>query len=236
MPVINNFNLGLRSEEILQLNSFGTNHRIRLRMQSLIPEILDEIDHLALIRPMASYALLAVEDIVPGRLSLAGGAVLNAPVVSHRLAGASILVAGVVTIGAAVNTAISSSFANGSTLKAVLMEEIANRLLFKASDEFLRVIDEEAARLNQQASGRLAPGDDGIDFNNQTVVLSLAGAEAIGIRLSATGVMDPVHSTSLLIGIGKRMQRWSQFENCQDCPSRPRCRHRCEANSYAECV
>jgi hypothetical protein len=236
MPVINDLIIGLDLAEAENLRAIRGNNRIHPRMLAMLPEILAEISTGKLINPAAGYRIIEVKQVKPGRMELHDGTIFAAPILTHRLARASALAVGVITIGRAISEAISGYFSTGENLKAILMEEIANALLFKTSDHFQDVIDNEAARLGLQASGQLAPGNEGFDFTQQPQVLALAGAERVGISLSATGLMDPVHSTSVLIGIGKRMPRWSQFESCQSCPSRDKCVHRKESNTVAACV
>lgn len=236
MPVIDDFTLTIQPDEILQLRTVGANPRTRPRMATMIQEILDELEVQTLIQPRASYAFVAVTDMIPGQATLAGGTVLHAPLLTHHMAGAAHLVPVVVTIGQAIDAAISDCFTSGSSLKAVLLEEIANQFLFKAAEHCEKLIAAAAAGLNLQTSGTLAPGHEGIAFDNQIKILELSGAGDIGIRMSRAGVMDPVHSTSFIIGAGARMRYWTQAENCQICPARVKCPHRRETGVYAECA
>jgi hypothetical protein len=236
MPVIDDFNLAIDPDEILQLRTVGDNPRTRPRMAKLVREILDELEIPSLIRPRATYSFVAVTDMMPGQVTLAEGTVLHAPLLTHHMAGAAHLVPVVVTIGQAIDAAISDCFARGASLKAVLLEEIANQFLFKAAEHCEKSIAATAAGLNLQTSGTLAPGHEGIEFDNQVKVLKLSGADYIGIRMSRTGVMDPVHSTSFIIGAGSRMRYWTQAENCQTCAARVKCPHRRETSAYAECA
>jgi hypothetical protein len=54
-------------------------------------------------------------------------------------------------------------------------------------------------------------------------VLRLAQAEAIGISLSAGGLMHPVMSCSMVLGIGFDLPA-VQWSRCDHCPRRERCR------------
>lgn len=236
MPVIDDFALTIQPDEILQLRTVGANPRTRPRMAAMVLEILDELAVQTLIQPRASYAFVAVTDMIPGQAKLAGDTVLHAPLLTHHMAGAAHLVPVVVTVGQAIDAAISDCFASGASLKAVLLEEIANQFLFKAAEHCEKLIAAAAAALNLQTSGTLAPGHEGIAFDNQIKVLELSGADDIGIRMSRAGVMDPVHSTSFIIGAGARMRYWTQAENCLTCPARVKCPHRREISTYAECA
>ena len=236
MPVIDDLKLTIQPDEVLQLRTVGANPRTRPRMASMVREILSELDVQTLIRPRASYAFVPVTDMIPGQVTLAGGTRLHAPLLTHSMAGAAHLVPVVVTIGTAIDTAINDCFSSGASLKAVLLEEIANQFLFKAAEHCEKLIATEAAGLNLQTSGTLAPGHEGIAFDNQIKILEMSGAGDIGIQMSRAGVMDPVHSTSFIIGAGARMRHWTQAENCQTCPARVKCPHRRETSNNAECA
>jgi len=167
-----------------------------------------------------------VKSLSNGVIELEQGTRLHAPLLVHRLARASGLAFGVATIGNAFAETIEQLFKAGQQFKAVLMEEIANACLYKVSMQFQQRVDDEAGLINLQTSGTLAPGDEGFDLSGQEQVLALADAAAIHVSLSASFMMKPRHSVSNVIGIGRRMQKWTQIENCSVCKSRERCPHR----------
>jgi hypothetical protein len=71
-------------------------------------------------------------------------------------------------------------------------------------------------------AGELRAGDPGLALKAQQTVLDLAGAEAIGVRLTSTLMMNPTKSTSIVQGVGLELppQAWSR---CDSCRSRERC-------------
>ena len=76
-------------------------------------------------------------------------------------------------------------------------------------------------------TGELRAGDPGLALKAQQVVLYLAGAEQIGVRLTSTLMMNPTKSTSIVQGVGLDLppQAWSR---CDSCRSRERCARRIE--------
>lgn len=226
MPVIHDIDVGFAAGEVEKLPGLRCRGLMHKRVQSMVTEIMDDIEKHNLLQPALAYGIVPVKFLSNGVIELEQGTRLHAPLLAHRLARASALAFGVATIGNAFAETIEQLFKAGQQFKAVLMEEIANACLYKVSLQFQRRVDAEVDRTNLQASGTLAAGDEGFDLSEQEQVLALAGATAINVSLSESFMMKPRHSLSNVIGIGRRMQKWTQIENCSVCKSRERCPHR----------
>ena len=227
MPVIDNFDAVLEIQDAEKLRSLSCNGSMHPRIRGLLPEILDYIHNDGLCMPVISYEVIKVDTVKSGIFTLHGGKSLYSPLLSHKLARASHLVFGVTTIGNSISATISRWFAGGMHVKAFVLEEIANAFLFRVSEHLHTQIEEQALRMGLTASGPASPGDlEGFDINQQEVVLSLAGADKIGISKTSTHQMDPVHSISVVVGMGKRLQKWTRADNCNICRARDKCVHR----------
>jgi hypothetical protein len=226
MPAIHDFKLTLDASEVKGVPGLRCRGLMQKRVLSMLPEIVGDIEQANLVNPAMAYGSVAVKSRNHGMIELEDGTRLHAPLVAHRLARASKLVFGVVTIGNTITVAIDQLFRTGKQLKAVLMEEIANAYLYKLGMCLQQLIDEQASRESLQASGTLAPGDEGFDLSEQEPVLALAGAAAINVTLSESFMMKPRHSISFVTGIGRRMRKWTQLENCADCAASDRCQYR----------
>jgi hypothetical protein len=111
-------------------------------------------------------------------------------------------------------------------MKAILLEEVANAVLFETSNRLQSLAEEQAAEMGLRASGPISPGNhEGFGLEHQTTLLALAGAENIDITLTQSGQMIPIHSISVVIGLGKRVHKWTDDDNCRICRSRDKCRH-----------
>ncbi len=226
MPVIRDIDGSLEAEEVEKLPGFRCRGLMDKRVLSTLPEIMDDIERRKLIRPLLAYGIAPVKSINRGVIELEQGTRLHAPLLTHRLARASSLAFGVATIGNAIADTIGQLFKAGKQFKAVLMEEIANACLYKVSMQFQQEVDEVAGETSLQASGTLAPGDSGFDLGEQDRVLALAGATCINVSLTDSFMMKPRHSVSNVIGIGRRMKKWTNAESCSTCPAYDRCQHR----------
>ena len=166
-------------------------------------------------------AALRGEPGATGWLELEGGR-LEAPWLvpaSGQLTGAACAVA---TVGDAIEQRIGALFAERRASLAVALDGVANELLFALSR---RVQDRLLAAMRKQGlcvAGELRAGDPGLALKAQQVVLDLAGAEQIGVRLTSTLMMNPTKSISIVQGVGLDLppQAWSR---CDSCRSRERC-------------
>lgn len=196
------------------------------RIRDLLPDILADINDDALVKPALCYEVIAVRKFGPGKVTLDGGTTLRAPLLAHRMAGASQILFGTATIGGAMAAAVRRCFREGKTLKAVLLEEAANAALFETINGLHALAVDEASLMGLCASGPLSPGDhDGFGLDQQASVLALAGAENLGIAMTKTGQMDPIHSASVVIGLGRKMRTWTRIDDCKTCRSRDSCGH-----------
>jgi len=157
---------------------------------------------------------------------LENGDILVAPLLAHRIAGASHILFGVATIGSAMAETVRRCFTQGNSLKAILMEQLANAALFETINRLQTLAEKRASAVGLTASGPLSPGDhEGFSLDQQATVLKLAGATKIDIAMTQTGQMNPVHSISVVIGLGTSMRKWTKVDDCRICRSRDRCCH-----------
>ena len=227
MPVVNNLNIEFQIQDADKLKSLSSTGSMHPRIRGMFPEILAFLHDAGVAAPRISYEIVEIDSIQPGIITLQGGRTLLSPLLSHRLAGAMYMAFGVATIGKTPAETISEWFAGRHHVKAFVLEEIANALLFKVSEKLHQTIEEQAALMGLSASGTASPGDhDGFEINQQQTVLELAGADAIGIKITSTNQMDPVHSISIVSGIGSNMKKWSRADNCSICRAREKCVHR----------
>ena len=65
--------------------------------------------------------------------------------------------------------------------------------------------------------------DLAIELGKVQAVLRLAQAENIGVRLGRGGLMHPVKSCSMVLGVGIDLPP-VQWSRCDQCPTRDKCR------------
>jgi len=226
MPVFTDFRLSLTVEEIV--SSWGS-RRARLastRMMAMLAELLARIEANHWIQPKLSFDVWPIVSSGPGRLDLRGGKRISSRTLGHHLPGAVQVAAGVCTIGGGVERHVSEAFAASDRLRAVMLDEIGTLTLFRLGNQLEELIQAEAEKLGLEASGVLSPGEDGFEISQLGSVLELAHSEEIGVSQTASGMLTPRKSISMVVGFGTRMPKWSRGDRCARCGARARCPHR----------
>jgi hypothetical protein len=65
-------------------------------------------------------------------------------------------------------------------------------------------------------------------ITEQGNLLGLAKSGEIGVSLSPSGILIPLKSVAMVIGIGPKMTRWTQAEVCARCSLRKTCHYKVE--------
>ena len=190
--------------------------------QALLPSLLPDINEL--VKPTMSYDIVEIETKSVEEISLRGGTKLRAPILSTQLAETTHLALAVATIGNNPGSRIRYFFTHDQRDKAFLMEEIANTLLFKLSNQMQNHIEEYAREMELSISSPISPGDYGFGISQQEPVLDSAGAGSIGVCLTKMGHIDPVHSIAFVMGLGKDIKKLSKSNKCNSCGSRNNCK------------
>jgi hypothetical protein len=226
MPVISDLRVSLTTEQVSCAWGASRARPPAPPLMARVSEILTRMHAEQWLRPAVAYQVSKIVESGPGWMELAGGSRLRAPLLTHHLRGATHLAAGVCTLGGALEKQVSEWFASSDRLSAVVLDDIGTFALYELSNRFEEILQQAAARMGLEASGVLAPGEDGFELAEQKTVAELAGGADIGVALTATGMFVPRKTVSLLVGFGQRMPRWSRGERCAVCSSRDRCPHR----------
>ena len=180
------------------------------------------LGHEVLISPAFCYRIhpASVADI---RALAVDGLILEAPGLTAEPGERVAVAAAACTLGSALQERIAQLFATRRRSLALALESVANQRLFRLADRAAAAIRREARRIGLQVGIEMSPGDAGLALEQQSVVLTLAGARAHGIAVAAAGMLTPVHSLSLLVALGPNLRRRSAASRCDACASRDRC-------------
>lgn len=182
-------------------------------------------DHL--LQPAAVCRVLPVwfEDQAPTRLRI-GGQVIEGDALG-RLAGATEVAIVFATLGAAWSAAVSACFTRGEVLRGFLLDEIGTAALERLSSRLQAGIRLSARRRGQQAGSPLEPGQPGLPLNAQFLLAQLADVGSAGIHVTPAGMLSPVKSISMIVGLGQGLRRWTRTQACRECPSWTQCQSTC---------
>jgi hypothetical protein len=216
VPAASGFNV-LHSLRDAPERSPDSGVRARLQREALVLVKRD-----CLIQAAYSYRIVPLERPAGQTLCLEGE-ILEAPWLLPSTGRLTAAACGVATIGPALELRVRSLFAERRAALAVALDALGNELLFavarRAQDKMLA----DATKRGLTMAGELRSGDPGLAIETQAAVLRLAHGESIGVSVSSGCLMQPLKSTSMVLGVGVALPKvnWSR---CDYCPSLERCR------------
>ncbi len=185
-------------------------------------QALQILDTEQLLRPGYSYRFVPIDADRAGMLS-AGGEVIEAPWLVPQSGTLTAIACGVATVGEPIEACVRKLFERRQPALALALDSLGNELLVALSRLMQDRMLTAARRRGLTMAGELRPGDSGLDIGAQRAVLGLAGAASIGVGVNGGGVMSPMKSVSMVLGVGVGLPR-ANWSRCDQCPTRPKCR------------
>jgi hypothetical protein len=229
VPVIRDSPLSLKIREVLRREGFRGQAEVRPEIRSLILELLASVKNTHLLEPAMAYDIYRITEMSHWQVILEGNFVLSSPLLPSLLPEAKELAIVVGTIGSKLEEQVTDYFNRGEPLRSLLLDGIGSAAVDSLSQEICKFMAAKALSRGYQASSPISPGMPGLPITEQWQVLELANATEIGVSLTATGVMVPRKSTSMVIGIGRQMKTWTRAEACAHCNLQKTCRYRIQA-------
>jgi hypothetical protein len=188
----------------------------RLRLQALEYAQAEN-----LVQPAYSYRIVPLEGPA-GDILCVDGEHLPAPWLIPESGELTAVACAVCTLGPALEARVTQLFGERRASLAVALDSIGNELLFAVSRRAQDRIQADVTKQDLCMAGELRSGDPGLALDTQVTVLRLAEAHTIGVRASKSGMMSPLKSTSMVLGVGIALPQ-TQWSRCDNCPSRDRC-------------
>ncbi|MBN2463814.1 MAG: hypothetical protein JXB43_09490 [Dehalococcoidia bacterium] len=226
MPVIKNIKLSIDTNTVFRRQGVAKNSIITPRVAEHSKELLKEISKLCLLEPLLAYETYSVVGIEHDQLYVGGNSALHGSLFKSTMEGAKRIVAAVCTIGPKLEKKSKSYITGGEVLRGLLLDGIGSAALDSLAQEACRIISLEAISDGYQTGSPISPGAPRFPLSEQQHVLKLAQAERVGISLTSSGIMQPLKSCSMVIGLGQEMKTWSATHACARCPMRRTCRYR----------
>jgi len=226
MPVIRDIPLSLKTGEMLRRQGFGRGAKVRPEIRLLIRELLASLNKSRLLEPAAAYAYYRVRSMDGSQISLEGHKAIHGPLLPAIFPGARELAVLLCTIGPKLERQVTDYSKSGQTLRGMILDGIGSAAVDKLVSEVVRLIGTEVSSRGYEISSPVNPGMPGFPLSEQWNVLGLVNAGEIGVSLTASGVLVPHKSTSMVIGIGPKMTRWTGAEVCARCSLRENCHYK----------
>ena len=217
MPVINNFPIKLKKQEVLRRQGFGGGGKARPEIVNLTEELLESVATGQLLEPRAAYEINPITEINPDSVRLGGGETVKGSLIPDLFPESVELAIMVCTIGSRLEEQVTTYTKEREALRGTLLDGIGSAAVDVLAREVCHSISREVAERGFQAGSPVNPGMPGLPITEQANLLSLAHAEEIGVSLTKSGIMIPRKSTSVIVAIGGQMQSWSQADICRRC-------------------
>jgi hypothetical protein len=227
MPVIRNIPLSLDyDDEVLRRQGLGGGIRVRPEIKKVITGALAEVEKSKLLEAAVAYEYYPITAMHPDRIALEGNKAIGGPLLPATFPEAKELGVFIATIGPALEKKVTEYSQSGEALRGMVLDGIGTAAVDKLIPETLKIIAAEVAERGYEISSPVNPGMPGFAMTEQWNMLELAPAKEIGVSLSSSGVLVPRKSTSMVIGIGPKMTRWTQAEVCARCSLSKTCPYR----------
>jgi hypothetical protein len=227
MPVIRDIPLSLAyDDEVLRRQGLGGGVRVRPEIKELITELLAEVAKERFLEPAVAYEYYPITAMDADRISLKGGKTIEAPLLPATFPEAKELIVLVGTIGPGLEKRVTEYSKGGKALRGMVLDGIGTAAVDRLIPGAMALIAAEVASRGYEIGSPINPGMPGFPMTEQWSLLKLVPSKEIGISLSSSGVLIPRKSTSMVIGIGPKMTRWTQAEVCGRCSLRESCLYR----------
>jgi hypothetical protein len=223
MPVIRDIPLSLKTREVLRRQGLGGGAKVRPEIKILIRELLTSLKKSRLLEPAVAYEYYTVSSMNGSQISLEGDKAIHGPLLPAIFPEAKELAILLCTIGPRLEKQVTDYSKSDEVMRGMILDGIGSAAVDKLVLEVLSLIDSEVSSRGYEISSPVNPGMPGFPLTEQWNLLKLVNADEIGVRLTASGVLIPRKSTSMVMGIGPQMTRWTQAEVCARCTLRETC-------------
>ena len=223
MPVIRDIPLSLKAREVLRRQGLGGGAKVRPEIKDLILELLASIKRTRLLEPAVAYEYYTISSMNGSHTSLADNKAIHAPLLPAIFPEAKELAAVVVTIGHRLEKQSSDYFKQGEALRGMILDGIGSTAVDMLIPKAISRLASEVSGRGYEVSSPVNPGMPGFPLTEQWNLLGLVNADEIGVSLTASGVLIPRKSVSMVVGIGPKMTRWTPAQVCARCSLRETC-------------
>jgi len=226
MLVIRDISLNLKTREVLRRQGLGKEAKVRPEIKTLIRQLLASLKKARLLEPVVAYEYYMVSSMNGSQISLEGDKAIQGPLLPAIFPEAKELAVLLCTIGPRLEKQVTDYSKSGKTMRGMILDGIGSTAVDMLALEVLRRLASEASSRGYEISSPVNPGMPGFPLTEQWNLLELVNADEIGVRLTASGVLVPRKSSSMVIGIGPKMTRWTQAEVCARCSLRESCHYK----------
>ncbi len=200
--------------------------KVRLRQPRLVSLAERAIaEGQALIRPAVAYRIVKIQEVKPTLVILANGTELRGHGVARKLAEAQLAIAAIATVGAHIEQQVLRATKDDAAF-ALALDGYATAAVGALIIAFRQYFADLFAEDQLTTTTPLYPGTNDWELAAaQTELFSLVDVALIGVSLTASFLMTPCKSVSMVIGAGRKLPA-AIAEPCDECGASSICRHR----------
>jgi len=226
MPVIRDIPLRLKIKEVLRRQGLGGGAEVRPETRDLILELVASVRKTHLLEPAAAYEYHSVTGVNGYRIWLEDGKAINGPLLPAIFPGVKELAVLLITIGPKLEKRVADYSRNGAARRGIVLDGIGSAAVDILISQVVRFISADVSPQGYVTSSQIHPGMPGFPLSEQQNLRGLVKADEIDVSVTSSGMLVPRKSSSMVIGIGPNMVRWTQAEVCARCSLRETCHYR----------
>ncbi len=224
MPVLRDWDLAVDADKVLW--GQGANPAVIRARRPALARIAEEAiaEGSPMLAPIVLYDRFPVEGLQHERLRLSGGRSLRGPLIHTHLAGSAEVIVAVCTVGDALSNYASARF-DQDPVRSLALDGLASAAAQSLAEAACQKFEALATAGGMRVSIPLNPGMAGWPLGPaQEQVFALLDTGRIGVRLDPGGLMQPLKSLSLVMGVGRDLAPAGC--SCDYCTMRETCRYK----------
>jgi len=169
----------------------------------------------ALMRPRAVLRTLPVAR--DGDRLTAGGVTLTIPRIAERWGAVEEIVAGVCTIGDALERRVSALWEARDLPLAMMLDSVGSGAVESLAEYVNDQLCQEGIARGVKVTNRVSPGYGGWDVAEQRLLWRLCPGDAVDVSINEACFMSPTKTITILVGIGIAARVDDYFTQCARC-------------------
>jgi hypothetical protein len=169
----------------------------------------------ALMRPRAVLRMLPVAR--EGDQLTADGVTLTIPRIAERWGAVEEIVAGVCTIGDALERRVSVLWEARDLPLAMMLDSVGSGAVESLAEYVNDQLCQEGIARGVKVTNRVSPGYGGWDVAEQRLLWRLCPGDTVGVTMNDTCFMSPTKTITILVGAGPTARVDDYFSQCARC-------------------
>lgn len=121
------------------------------------------------------------------------------------------------TLGEEIDQKINSYFTRGHYLEAILLDAMANEILFKLTEQLYYKVQLSAKKKGCNLTNKIEPGSKNLPLQFQKIILDNLDFINMNVSLTESNMLVPLKSITFLCGAGKDIPMTTVRHNCLNC-------------------